>query len=36
MGVLPLGFKPGTTRLTLGLNGFETYAVIGETLQVPR
>lgn len=36
MGVLPLGFTPGTTRLTRGLNGSETYAVIGETLQVPR
>ena len=30
MGVLPLEFKPGTTRLTLGLNGGETYDVIGE------
>jgi aconitate hydratase len=29
MGVLPLEFEPGTTRLTLGLDGTETYAVIG-------
>ncbi|MFT3964525.1 MAG: Fe/S-dependent 2-methylisocitrate dehydratase AcnD [Sphingobium sp.] len=30
MGVLPLEFKPGTTRLTLGLDGTEIYDVIGE------
>jgi len=30
MGVLPLEFKPGTTRLTLDLDGTETYDVIGE------
>lgn len=30
MGVLPLEFLPGTTRLTLGLDGSETYDVIGE------
>ncbi len=30
MGVLPLQFKAGTTRLTLGLDGTETYDVIGE------
>lgn len=30
MGVLPLEFKPGTTRLTLGIDGAETYDVIGE------
>ena len=30
MGVLPLEFLPGTTRLTLGLDGTETYAVQGE------
>jgi len=30
MGVLPLEFKPGTTRLTLGILGDETYDVIGE------
>jgi aconitate hydratase len=30
MGVLPLEFKPGTTRLTLGLDGTETYDVFGE------
>ena len=29
MGVLPLEFKPGTTRLTLKLDGTETYDVIG-------
>lgn len=30
MGVLPLEFKPGTNRLTLGIDGTETYDVIGE------
>ena len=30
MGVLPLEFKAGTNRLTLGLDGTETYDVIGE------
>jgi aconitate hydratase len=30
MGVLPLEFQPGTTRLTLGLDGTETYDVAGE------
>jgi len=30
MGVLPLEFKSGTTRLTLGLDGTETYDVAGE------
>jgi aconitate hydratase len=30
MGVLPLEFEPGTTRLTLGLDGTETYDVVGE------
>lgn len=29
MGVLPLEFKPGTNRLTLQLDGTETYDVIG-------
>jgi aconitase A len=29
MGVLPLEFKPGTDRLTLGLDGTETYDVAG-------
>ncbi len=29
MGVLPLEFQPGTTRLTLGLDGTETFDVIG-------
>jgi 2-methylcitrate dehydratase (2-methyl-trans-aconitate forming) len=30
MGVLPLEFKPGVTRLTLQIDGTETYDVIGE------
>ncbi len=30
MGVLPLEFEPGTTRMTLALDGTETYDVIGE------
>jgi aconitase A len=30
MGVLPLEFKPGTNRLTLGLDGTETYDVEGD------
>ncbi len=30
MGVLPLEFRPGTTRLTLSLDGTETYDVTGE------
>ncbi|HVR53643.1 MAG TPA: Fe/S-dependent 2-methylisocitrate dehydratase AcnD [Pseudorhodoferax sp.] len=30
MGVLPLEFLPGTTRRTLGLDGTETYDVVGE------
>ncbi len=30
MGVLPLEFKAGTTRLTLGIDGTETYDVVGE------
>jgi aconitate hydratase len=29
MGVLPLEFKPGVNRLTLGLDGTETYDVKG-------
>ena len=29
MGVLPLEFKPGTTRKTLGIDGTETYDVVG-------
>ena len=32
MGVLPLEFKPGVSRLTLGLDGTETYDVVGERL----
>ncbi|MCF5737724.1 Fe/S-dependent 2-methylisocitrate dehydratase AcnD [Pseudomonas syringae] len=30
MGVLPLEFKPGTSRLTLGIDGSETFDVIGQ------
>ncbi len=30
MGVLPLEFKPGMTRRTLGLDGTETYDVTGD------
>jgi len=30
MGVLPLEFLPGTNRITLGLDGSETYDVVGE------
>jgi aconitate hydratase len=30
MGVLPLEFKPGTNRLTLGIDGTETFDVTGE------
>ncbi|WNW10701.1 Fe/S-dependent 2-methylisocitrate dehydratase AcnD [Pseudomonas sp. DTU_2021_1001937_2_SI_NGA_ILE_001] len=30
MGVLPLEFLPGTSRLTLGLDGSEVFDVIGE------
>ena len=30
MGVLPLEFRSGTTRLTLGIDGSETYDVVGE------
>jgi aconitate hydratase len=30
MGVLPLEFKAGTTRKTLGIDGTETFDVIGE------
>ncbi len=29
MGVLPLQFEPGTTRLTIGIDGSETYDVEG-------
>ena len=29
MGVLPLQFQPGTTRLTLGIDGSETFDVAG-------
>lgn len=30
MGVLPLEFKPGTNRLSLGIDGTETFDVVGE------
>ncbi|KPB90434.1 Aconitase family protein [Pseudomonas syringae pv. maculicola str. M6] len=30
MGVLPLEFKPGTSRLTLGVDGSETFEVTGQ------
>jgi len=30
MGVLPLEFQPGTTRLTLAIDGTETFDVMGE------
>jgi aconitate hydratase len=30
MGVLPLEFQPGTTRKTLGIDGTETFDVLGE------
>ena len=30
MGALPLEFKPGTTRKTLGIDGTETFDVVGE------
>lgn len=30
MGVLPLEFKPGTTRKTMGIDGTETFDVTGE------
>jgi aconitate hydratase len=30
MGVLPLEFMPGTTRLTLGIDGTESFDVIGQ------
>jgi aconitate hydratase len=30
MGVLPLEFKPGANRQTFGIDGTETYDVIGE------
>ena len=30
MGVLPLEFRPGTNRMTLALDGTETYDVVGE------
>ncbi|MBB3219992.1 aconitate hydratase [Massilia umbonata] len=30
MGVLPLEFQPGTNRISLGLDGTETFDVIGE------
>nr|WP_217344568.1 Fe/S-dependent 2-methylisocitrate dehydratase AcnD [Noviherbaspirillum sp. L7-7A]MBV0878729.1 Fe/S-dependent 2-methylisocitrate dehydratase AcnD [Noviherbaspirillum sp. L7-7A] len=30
MGVLPLEFKPGVNRITLGIDGTETFDVVGE------
>jgi aconitate hydratase len=30
MGVLPLEFKPGVNRITLGIDGTETFDVLGE------
>ena len=30
MGVMPLEFKPGTTRITLGIDGTETFDVVGK------
>jgi len=30
MGVLPLEFMPGTNRMTLGIDGTETFDVVGE------
>jgi aconitase A len=30
MGVLPLEFKPGVNRLTLGIDGTEVFDVVGE------
>jgi iron-sulfur-dependent 2-methylisocitrate dehydratase len=30
MGVLPLEFKPGVNRITLGVDGTETFDVVGE------
>ena len=30
MGVLPLEFKPGTDRKMLGIDGSETFDVVGE------
>ncbi|MEX0604278.1 MAG: Fe/S-dependent 2-methylisocitrate dehydratase AcnD [Marinobacter sp.] len=30
MGVMPLEFKPGTTRTTLGIDGTETFDVVGD------
>ncbi len=36
MGVLPLEFKKGETRQSLGLNGFETYEIEGLGSLAPR
>jgi iron-sulfur-dependent 2-methylisocitrate dehydratase len=36
MGVVPLEFKPGTTRKTLGIDGTETFDVIGARTPAPR
>jgi aconitate hydratase len=31
MGVLPLEFMPGQSRITVGLTGFETFSIDGMT-----
>jgi len=36
MGILPLEFKPGETRETLGLTGHETFEITGVTSLSPR
>ncbi len=36
MGILPLQFKPGTTRKTLGLDGTETFTIRGLATIQPR
>jgi aconitate hydratase len=36
MGVVPLTFKPGTTRKTLGLTGEETFDILGIASLEPR
>ena len=30
MGVMPLEFKPGTNRITQGIDGTETFDVVGD------
>jgi aconitate hydratase len=36
MGVLPLEFQPGVNRLTLGIDGTETFDVIGDARRAAR